>query len=171
MLIIDTSQKIGVVALKKEEFGIIKKEFDASSQQKVLLPCIIELLAEAQISLKEIDEIRVCIGPGSFTGTRIGVMTAKTLAYANNTPLSHFNSLLPYYQKGFLTILDAKNGECFCFDGVEIKKITYNEIQKLSFQLNSPITDKIPLGVDQAVYNIQNIIKYKYSLSCSIIYY
>src|SRR5690606_26966414 len=45
------------------------------------------------ISLEEIDAYGVGVGPGSFTGVRVGLNTIKTLAYANDKPVYTFNSL------------------------------------------------------------------------------
>ena len=51
-----------------------------------LLDCITAALAELQLALVDVNGIAVCIGPGSFTGLRIGVAFAKGLAQARDLP-------------------------------------------------------------------------------------
>jgi tRNA threonylcarbamoyl adenosine modification protein YeaZ len=52
-----------------------------------LLGCVERVLREASISLESVGLIAVCVGPGSFTGLRIGVAFAKSLAQARDIPL------------------------------------------------------------------------------------
>lgn len=52
-----------------------------------LLPCVQQALIEANIALEDIELIAVCTGPGSFTGLRIGVAFAKSLAQARDLPI------------------------------------------------------------------------------------
>ncbi len=80
-----------------------------------LLPAVEKLLAENGILPNELDCIAVCVGPGSFTGIRIGVATAKAIALSLNIPCIAVNSLLlQAYNKldenGVLSLLDAKHG-------------------------------------------------------------
>ena len=58
-----------------------------------LHPSIVELLAIATISIKQIDAIAVVNGPGSYTGLRVGMASAKGLCYALNKPLITIGSL------------------------------------------------------------------------------
>lgn len=58
-----------------------------------LLPLIDELLSEAGTLINSIDRIAVTIGPGSFTGTRIGIAAARALKLALDVPIVAFTSL------------------------------------------------------------------------------
>src|SRR4051812_2307414 len=52
-----------------------------------------ELLALANLTLKNLTHIAVNVGPGSFTGIRVGINLARTLAYGLSLPVAPFNSL------------------------------------------------------------------------------
>lgn len=89
-----------------------------------LLMIIDEVLIDASISAKNLDAIAVSIGPGSFTGLRIGLSTAKGLALACDTPLlavPTLDGIAESYRwvmrKGepriFCALIDAKRNEAF----------------------------------------------------------
>ena len=97
VLYIDTSSDYlysGIVVDDKLVSSIKKKyEKDLS---KEALPKIIELFDEADITPKDLDKIIVVNGPGSFTGIRIGITIAKTIAWALNiniTPISGLTAI------------------------------------------------------------------------------
>jgi tRNA threonylcarbamoyladenosine biosynthesis protein TsaB len=73
-----------------------------------LMPTIAQLLTELELSLEDIHALAVTSGPGSYTGIRIGVTTAKTMAWARDLPL---------YSESSLTVL-AMNG--LRFDGLVV---------------------------------------------------
>ena len=58
-----------------------------------LMPNIISLLKDCGLEMKDVEAIGVSLGPGSFTGLRIGVVTAKTLAQVLGVPISGIVSL------------------------------------------------------------------------------
>lgn len=67
---------------------IAKKTWEAkANQSEELLPAIDKLLSKNKIITNKIGLIIVCIGPGSFTGTRVGVATANAMAFALNIPV------------------------------------------------------------------------------------
>jgi tRNA threonylcarbamoyladenosine biosynthesis protein TsaB len=59
----------------------------------MLAPLIKQILDHQQLSVHELDLICLAIGPGSFTGLRVGVVTAKSLAYAGDVPIVAVNNL------------------------------------------------------------------------------
>lgn len=92
ILVIDTSQTEGEILLFSYDNLLGRKTFPPKEQTKFLIPLIDLLLTENLMTLKEIDLIKVCIGPGSFTGTRVGVITARSLAYGAKIPIVGFHS-------------------------------------------------------------------------------
>ncbi|MBP3392650.1 MAG: tRNA (adenosine(37)-N6)-threonylcarbamoyltransferase complex dimerization subunit type 1 TsaB [Clostridia bacterium] len=94
ILVIDTACNLARVALTED--GVLRKEITVDDKRRhsvKLLPAIETLLADCGIAAKELDLIGVTKGPGSFTGLRIGVVTAKTMAYALRIPLVGVNTL------------------------------------------------------------------------------
>src|ERR1035437_1453422 len=94
LLHIDTSTDTGVVALNCD--GVIlayKVNEEARNHASTINIMIEKLLAGVKISLSDLDGIVVCAGPGSYTGLRIGLATAKGLCYALNVPLILDNKL------------------------------------------------------------------------------
>lgn len=87
-------------------------------QSSVILPTLNELLKQANISIQDVEDIIVVNGPGSFTGVRLGVTIAKTLAYTLNVPIRVMSSLLikavSNNEKGFHWFIEEeKNGFYF----------------------------------------------------------
>ncbi len=78
---IETSCRGGGVALASDDNIIASRSFDASRRSAVhLVAYLDEILAEAGLKPAEIDELYVSAGPGSFTGLRVGITVARTLA-------------------------------------------------------------------------------------------
>lgn len=71
----------------------VREQSDAKSHASQLIPFITEVLEESGLKPQDLSAIAVSKGPGSFTGLRIGVSTAKGLAYALNVPLISVNTL------------------------------------------------------------------------------
>jgi tRNA threonylcarbamoyladenosine biosynthesis protein TsaB len=84
-----------------------------------LLPAIEALLAEARLDLHEIDGIAVSLGPGSFTGLRVGLSAVKGLALAVARPVAGVPTLdalacnLPFTPYRICPLLDARKGEIY----------------------------------------------------------
>lgn len=65
------------------------------THSQTLLPAIDRVLSEAEIEMSDISLLVVTVGPGSFTGLKIGVSTAKGLAFPYGTECAALSSLLP----------------------------------------------------------------------------
>ncbi len=119
ILSITTSSPVcGVAILENEE--IIKETNleNGLTHSETLMPIIKSTLEEANISLKDIDLLVVDRGPGSFTGIRIGIATAKALADALNIKTIGVNSLeglaMNVESEGIIcSLIDAKRENVF----------------------------------------------------------
>jgi len=115
---IDTSTEMASIALSRR--GEVEAEMTWPSGQNhtvELLPNLLHLLKQAKRDLEEIDAVIVAKGPGSFNGIRVGVSTAKGLAFSRGIPLLGIGTLeveaFPYAPTGRLIcpVLDAARGE------------------------------------------------------------
>ncbi|MBD3289356.1 tRNA (adenosine(37)-N6)-threonylcarbamoyltransferase complex dimerization subunit type 1 TsaB, partial [candidate division KSB1 bacterium] len=91
---IETATNVLGVALTEDRRLIteIRLNFKKAHAEKVI-GSIETVLKEAGITLTDLDAVAVSIGPGSFTGLRIGLSTVKGLAFANDLPLAAVNTL------------------------------------------------------------------------------
>lgn len=120
ILAIDTSTQVSSVAVASGE----RLESEVTMQAKLthsetLLPHIQEALAMASVKKEELDGIAVSVGPGSFTGLRIGLATAKAMSYALNLPLAGVPTLkamayhFPLSGLQLLPLMDAQKGNSY----------------------------------------------------------
>lgn len=94
ILAIDTSTLVMGVALLDEERVLGEVTTNLRKDHSVrLMPTVARLMEELGLSVSDLDLIAVASGPGSYTGVRIGVTTAKTMAWSRNLPLIGISSL------------------------------------------------------------------------------
>ncbi|MGL5535291.1 MAG: tRNA (adenosine(37)-N6)-threonylcarbamoyltransferase complex dimerization subunit type 1 TsaB, partial [Cetobacterium sp.] len=120
ILAIDTSTNIGTVALYDDKKGLVG-EITLNVKQNhsaITMTTIDTLFSLTGVDKKNIDKIAVSIGPGSFTGIRIGVGLAKGLAYALKKSIAGINELDLLAQtytgdKKVIAMLDARKERVF----------------------------------------------------------
>jgi tRNA threonylcarbamoyladenosine biosynthesis protein TsaB len=112
---IDTSTLVATAAIIDAERVIVEAAVHTRrTHSERLMPTIERLIAEAELTPKDLQGIAVSIGPGSFTGLRIGITTAKAMAYALGIPVVGVPTLdalatqLPFCNKAIYPILDAQ---------------------------------------------------------------
>lgn len=108
-LAIDTSTEDSFVALFEEKKGATLLPFSGKESSKNLLKRI------ASLKRDDLSFIGVSIGPGSFTGTRIGVMTSIILSYTLKVPLIPYHALIPFSRKGFTSFYKQGKG-VWCYE-------------------------------------------------------
>jgi tRNA threonylcarbamoyladenosine biosynthesis protein TsaB len=101
---------------------VAERAVRAQSHSLLLPGVLVELLAEAGLALRDLDGLAVGVGPGSFTGLRVGLATMRALAFAAEKPLGGASSLRAMAQAaarevpaGTLVcpVLDARKGEVY----------------------------------------------------------
>lgn len=171
ILAIDTSNKIASVSIF-ENNNLLNEKFsdDQKTHSEKLLPIIDELLKEEGLSISDIDMFVVSVGPGSFTGIRIGVSTVKGMAQALNKKVIAVTSLEGLIEmadnKNICAIINARHGNVY-------SQIKYND--KLLEPDCKPINEVIDelkkynekfIIVGDATIEFENLLKEK--LNCEI---
>jgi tRNA threonylcarbamoyladenosine biosynthesis protein TsaB len=116
---IETSTPQTSVALGTEEEILARVSIAGRARQESVTPALSQLLAWTGVELGHIGGVAVGVGPGLFTGLRVGVETAKTLAQVLNLPILGIVSLdaLAYANrhshKTIASVIDARRGEVF----------------------------------------------------------
>lgn len=118
-LVIDTSSSYVTVSIIKDNTLVheFKKKVDNDIASKIM-PIINMELVESGIDIKDVEKIFVVNGPGSFTGVRIGVTIAKTIAWALNINVVPISSLeliatTPATNKYLVPLIDARRGNVY----------------------------------------------------------
>ncbi len=110
ILALDCSGKTASIAILQDN-ALLYESFIANghTHSETLLPLIDSALKALNLSTADINLYAVCVGPGSFTGLRIGIATIKGLAFVHNTPCAAVSSLeaLAACHNGTGTIISA----------------------------------------------------------------
>lgn len=137
-LLIETSTERALISLISNDQVLFDKELSFGLNQSRLLMTEIEDLSRLHpLNSETIDCVAIGIGPGSYTGLRVGVVVGKTLAYTWKCPLITFSSLESFIpnqltEGPFAAVIDAKIGGLYLLEG-SIKKdqIIYKSSPKL----------------------------------------
>jgi tRNA threonylcarbamoyladenosine biosynthesis protein TsaB len=117
---IDTATLVCSVAVASEEQLLAEYNLQVKkTHSERLLPLIARALEDAGLTVADLDGVAVAAGPGSFTGVRIGMVTAKALGQALNVPLAGVSTLdalaaqHPFFPGLISPILDARRGQVY----------------------------------------------------------
>lgn len=157
-LFLDTHGELVTISFINQSNIFTKTKLSEYSHATEVLPLLNEMLKEKSITLNNFDKIIVVNGPGSFTGIRIGLTIAKTIAYSLDIKIYTISSLKAYLissdEEGICVIEDPKG----YYIGVEDKEIytssleEYNKYKIIENKLNilkivEFFKDKEPLNV------------------------
>lgn len=115
-LLLDSSNKLLCVALAKEGVLIDSIIYDAwQRQSELMVPEIDNIMKKNNVKKEDIDSIVVGIGPGSYTGVRIAITIAKTMAYVLKAKLYAVSSLSLFKipQKATICVTNARSNRSY----------------------------------------------------------
>lgn len=120
LLALDTTAAVATAALFRDGTLVAEREADAGKKHaETALPLIETILEENGVTIEQIDLFAVDIGPGSFTGVRIGVSLVNALAFASGKPVVPVDSLrtlalsVEETEKPVCALIDARNGNAY----------------------------------------------------------
>ena len=150
VLAIDTSTVVAAVALMDD--GKLLGEYSINNKKthsQKLMVMIDEIMKALDIKPSDIDVFAASIGPGSFTGLRIGVTTAKAMAYATNKPVVGVPTLdaLAYniVTSEFIIcpILDARNSQVF----TALYEVKGKSFERITEYMGIPVFELVQIFV------------------------
>jgi tRNA threonylcarbamoyladenosine biosynthesis protein TsaB len=117
-----------------------------ANHAEIVLPLIQSILTKARVAVAQLSGIAISIGPGSFTGLRVGLATAKGIAYASGLPLVGVSTLhataarVPNFDGMICSLLDARKNEVyfalFRHDGQDLKRLTEDAMTSIDGALD-----------------------------------
>ena len=124
VLAIDTAlEACSAAVLDTEQGGILASESIPMvlGHAEALMPLIARVMSEARLEFLELDRVAVTVGPGSFTGLRVGVSAARGIAVAAGKPAVGLTTLAAYAAPyiaadavaPLLTAIDARNNQVY----------------------------------------------------------
>lgn len=142
MLLSIDSSAVTASACLTDGDKIIKSEFmnTGLTHSETLLPMIKRVMGEVEYS--SLDGIAITVGPGSFTGVRIGVATAKGLAFLNNTPCYSISTL----EAIAYNFVDKNCVVCAVMDARRMQ--FYNALFKVENGIVERITDDRAIAIE-----------------------
>ncbi len=122
ILAIDTSSEICSTAILENDCLIDENNLDnGRTHSENLMPLVDELLKRNSLKIEEIDLFACCVGPGSFTGIRIGVASMKPIAEVLNRKVASITSLevlaknvIANENEKIVSLIDARNDQVYC---------------------------------------------------------
>ncbi len=182
ILAIDTStQTLGVALLEGEQL-IVESITNLKINHSIrLMPTIEQVFATAGWQPEEIELLVVAKGPGSYTGLRVGVTTAKTYAWTLGVPLVAVSTLammaypLRHYGGAIAPIIDARRGEVYTGLFSASFKDKGKQFQEVLAERIMPLADWLPeiknllaqaeLAESRVIFVGADIAKHKETLS------
>lgn len=142
LLGIDTSGKTASVALCTENAVLAQTTvYTTLTHSQVILPICKDVLKNAGLALEDVDGISVAMGPGSYTGLRIGISAVKAMCFALNKPCRGVSTLeglannVSVHKGTICAVMAARLDLVYCAvfesDGCKVTRLTEDEILPL----------------------------------------
>lgn len=132
VLAIDTSVGVSVAILRSSGELTQSQAVDHGMQGELTAELISQVVADSGLEISEITEVVVGVGPGPFTGLRVGLVTAAVFAHARNIPIHGICSLDAIafdYAKPCVVVTDARRKELY-WARYEDKRIGEPQVSK-----------------------------------------
>jgi tRNA threonylcarbamoyl adenosine modification protein YeaZ len=125
VLAIDTSVGVSVAILRSNSDVTQSQAIDHGMQGELTAELISKVVADSGLKIEEISDVVVGVGPGPFTGLRVGLVTASVFANARNIPIHGICSLDAIafdYAKPCVVVTDARRKELYWarYEGIRI---------------------------------------------------
>lgn len=126
-----TSTKLVVALIKGEDIFCCQREVGKTGHSSLMMPMVADMIATHGMTARDIDAVAAVVGPGSFTGIRIGVAAMTALAYALDARRIAVTSfeLIAYNRDKVLAAVDAGHGNVYlarCEQG-KVKEAYFSE--------------------------------------------
>jgi tRNA threonylcarbamoyladenosine biosynthesis protein TsaB len=145
LLVLDTSTDWAAIGVLTAGGAALVASIEATRRHgRDLLPCLGHLLRKARLAVGDLKAVGLGLGPGSYTGLRIGLTAAKTLVYATSADLVGFDSLegmarnAPAEALKVHVVADAQRGDVYTADftrmapGAPLLRFSASRIEPLS---------------------------------------
>lgn len=157
ILAIDTSTDTGSIAITDGEDVLVESILNVGkTHSETLIPSFQEMLEKTQLDIKDLDLLALTLGPGSFTGVRIGTSTVKGFALALGKPVAGISTLealasnFPFSSLPIMPLFDARRGEIysamFKWENSEIKRLSEDRAASLDDAISKIKTKTIFAG-------------------------
>ena len=169
ILAVDTSSEICSVAILENDNVIVENSLnDGKTHSENLMTIMENTLEENKIKLSDIDLIACSVGPGSFTGIRIGVSSIKAIAEVLDVPVAAVTSLealaknVELKDGTIVSLIDAKNDQVYAgiFDD------EYNKKEEYIADSIYTVIERVK-GYDNVIFVGNAAVKYKELLDAS----
>ncbi|WP_455539643.1 tRNA (adenosine(37)-N6)-threonylcarbamoyltransferase complex dimerization subunit type 1 TsaB [Terrisporobacter sp.] len=164
---IDTSTMAANVAVLEDDKLICEYTINTKkTHSQKLMPMIENMLKLSDLEIKDMDAIGICVGPGSFTGLRIGMATAKAMAHVNNIPLIGVDSLeilganMDLCNRKICSILDAQRNQVY-MNKYALENNKIKQLQEISIKPIDELLGEIASSDEQWVLVGEAVYKYK----------
>ena len=174
ILAFDTStEKFSISILKNNKIVLNLSKIINKTYSKFLIPILKKSLEKSKLDVKEINYILISLGPGSFTGVRIGIAAAKGLGMPHKINISGFNNMDilansindNIKEKRIVTIIKSKKSDYYfqVFDSKKkpIKKISFfsiNNLPKFFFNKNTAFSGDLDIELIKEIKKNKKII-------------
>lgn len=128
---------------------------------EALVPLIDRVMGRAPGGFEALDRVAVCVGPGSFTGIRVGVAAARAIGLACDAPvvgvtsLAGFAAPLLYGPEGVVSAIDARHGcvfyQCFGSQGEQLTPPAFGAVRDVARALPAEQLKVVGTGANQLV--------------------